>query len=89
MAFGAMAGGMVTLVGTSPNILVAEVRQDIVGQPFQMFDYAPVGLALTAAALVFRPIGVEYRVDDRLIRAPVGCAGAAPLAPLVACSSDM
>ncbi len=38
MAFGAMAGGMVTLVGTAPNILVAEVRQDMIGAPFQMFD---------------------------------------------------
>lgn len=65
MAFGAMAGGMVTLVGTSPNILVAEVRQDIVGQPFQMFDYAPVGLALTAAALVFLAFGYRLLPKDR------------------------
>ena len=65
MAFGAMAGGMVTLVGTSPNILVAEVRQDIVGQPFQMFDYAPVGLALTAAALAFLAFGYRLLPKDR------------------------
>lgn len=65
MAFGAMAGGMVTLVGTSPNILVAEVRQDIIGQPFQMFDYAPVGLALTAAALVFLAFGYRLLPKDR------------------------
>ena len=60
MAFGAMAGGMVTLVGTSPNIIVAGVRADLVGEPFRMFDYAPVGLALTAAALVFLAFG--YRL---------------------------
>lgn len=65
MAFGAMAGGMVTLVGTSPNILVAEVRQDIVGQPFQMFDYASVGLALTAAALAFLAFGYRLLPKDR------------------------
>ncbi|VXB05195.1 SLC13 family permease [Brevundimonas sp. G8] len=65
MAFGAMAGGMVTLVGTSPNILVAQVRQEIVGQPFQMFDYAPVGLALTAAALVFLAFGYRLLPKDR------------------------
>jgi len=65
MAFGAMAGGMATLVGTSPNILVAEVRQDIVGQPFQMFDYAPVGLALTAAALAFLAFGYRLLPRDR------------------------
>lgn len=60
MAFGAMAGGMVTLVGTSPNIIVAAVRDDMVGAPFSMFDYAPVGLGLTAIALVFLTFG--YRL---------------------------
>lgn len=53
MAFGAMAGGMVTLVGTAPNIIVAQVRQEVVGQPFSMYDFAPVGLGLTAVALAF------------------------------------
>ena len=60
MAFGAMAGGMVTLVGTAPNIIVAEVRQEVMGQPFGMYDFAPVGLALTALALAFLAFG--YRV---------------------------
>jgi len=65
MAFGAMAGGMVTLVGTAPNIIVAEVRQEILGQPFQMFDYAPVGLALTAIALGFLAVGYRILPKDR------------------------
>ncbi len=65
MAFGAMAGGMVTLVGTAPNIIVAEVRQEILGQPFSMFDYAPVGLALTGLALVFLAFGYRLLPRDR------------------------
>lgn len=65
MAFGAMAGGMVTLVGTAPNIIVAEVRQDILGEPFAMFDYAPVGLALTAIALAFLAFGYRLLPKDR------------------------
>lgn len=60
MAFGAMAGGMVTLVGTSPNIIVAETRAELMGEPFGMYDFAPVGLALTALALVFLAFG--YRL---------------------------
>ena len=60
MAFGAMAGGMVTLVGTSPNIIVAETRAELMGEPFGMYDFAPVGLALTAIALVFLAFG--YRL---------------------------
>ncbi|KAK0360348.1 hypothetical protein LTR94_027655, partial [Friedmanniomyces endolithicus] len=65
MAFGAMAGGMVTLVGTAPNILVAEVRQDMIGEPFAMFDYAPVGLLLTGAALLFLAFGYRLLPKDR------------------------
>lgn len=65
MAFGAMAGGMVTLVGTAPNIIVAEVRQGIVGEPFAMFDYAPVGLALTLIALAFLAFGYRLLPRDR------------------------
>ena len=65
MAFGAMVGGMVTLVGTSPNIIVAEVRADILGEPFRMYDYAPVGLAITAMALVFLAVGYRLLPRDR------------------------
>jgi di/tricarboxylate transporter len=60
MSFGALIGGTVTLVGTSPNILVSEVREQVVGQPFQMYDYAPVGLGITALGLVF--LSFAYRL---------------------------
>jgi di/tricarboxylate transporter len=65
MAFGAMAGGMVTLVGTAPNIIVAEVRADLLGQPFGMYDYAPVGLVLTGIALVFLAFAYRLLPKDR------------------------
>lgn len=65
MAFGAMAGGMVTLVGTSPNIIVSGVREEMLGRPFAMFDYAPVGLALTAIAIVFLVFGYRLLPKDR------------------------
>ncbi|HEY8615796.1 SLC13 family permease [Phenylobacterium sp.] len=60
MAFGSLIGGTVTLVGTSPNILVSEVREQLLGQPFGMYDYAPVGLGITALGLVFLSFG--YRL---------------------------
>jgi len=53
MSFGALLGGTVTLVGTSPNIIVSQVRQEISGQPFAMYDFAPVGLGVTAVGLLF------------------------------------
>jgi di/tricarboxylate transporter len=60
MAFGSLLGGLITLVGTSPNIIVSRVREQITGEPFSMFDYAPVGLGLAAAGLLFLRFG--YRL---------------------------
>ncbi|MBP7705577.1 MAG: SLC13 family permease [Caulobacter sp.] len=60
MAFGAMIGGTVTLVGTAPNIIVSEVREEVLGKPFGMYDYSAVGLGLTLLALGFLAFG--YRM---------------------------
>jgi di/tricarboxylate transporter len=57
MAFGSLVGGLVTLVGTSPNILVSRVRAELTGEPFGMFDFAPVGLGVAAVALGFLAVG--------------------------------
>ena len=57
MAFGSLLGGLITLVGTSPNIIVSRVRQEITGQPFGMFDFTPVGLSLATAGVVFLAFG--------------------------------
>ncbi len=53
MSFASLLGGLITLVGTSPNIVVSRVREELTGQPFRMLDYAPVGLLLTICGLAF------------------------------------
>lgn len=53
MAFGSLLGGLMTLVGTSPNIVVSQLRDDITGVAFRMFDFMPVGAALAAVGTVF------------------------------------
>jgi hypothetical protein len=60
MAFGSLLGGLITLVGTSPNIIVSRVREDLTGQPFGMFDFTPVGVGLAAAGVAFLAFG--YRL---------------------------
>jgi di/tricarboxylate transporter len=65
MAFASLLGGLITLIGTSPNIIVSRVREDMTGQPFGMFDYAPVGLTLTVVGLVFLRFAYRLLPRDR------------------------
>jgi di/tricarboxylate transporter len=53
MAFGSLIGGTLTLIGTPPNIILADVREQVTGSAFGMFDFSPIGLVLAAAGLVF------------------------------------
>ncbi|HUZ11852.1 MAG TPA: SLC13 family permease [Caulobacteraceae bacterium] len=63
MSFASLLGGLVTQVGTSPNIIVSQVREDALGKPFGMYDFAPVGLCLTAVGLAF--LSFAYRLLPR------------------------
>jgi di/tricarboxylate transporter len=61
MASASLLGGLITLVGTSPNIIVSRVREQMTGHPFGMFDYAPVGLGLTLMGLIYLAIAGRRR----------------------------
>lgn len=65
MAFASLLGGLTTLVGTSPNIIVSRVRQEMTGEPFGMFDYLPTGLGLLVVGLVFLRFGYRLLPRDR------------------------
>ncbi|MBB4098547.1 di/tricarboxylate transporter [Sphingomonas kyeonggiensis] len=65
MSFASLLGGLITLIGTSPNIIVSRVREEMTGQPFGMFDYAPVGLGLTLVGLIFLRFGYRLLPRDR------------------------
>ena len=53
LAFGSLLGGMMTLIGTPPNIIVASIRATETGQPFGMFDFTPVGLPIAIIGGLF------------------------------------
>lgn len=53
LAFGSLLGGMTTLIGTPPNIIIATIRSQAAEKPFGMFDYAPVGLGVALAGVLF------------------------------------
>lgn len=65
MSFGSLLGGLITLVGTSPNIIVSRVREEMTGEPFGMFDYAPVGLGLSITGLIFLRFGYRLLPSNR------------------------
>lgn len=53
LAFGTILGGMTTLIGTPPNMIVASFRAETGKDAFAMFDFTPVGLAVASVGIVF------------------------------------
>jgi len=53
IAFGSLLGGMLTLIGTPPNIIIATYRSNAVDHPFRMFDFLPVGVAVATVGVLF------------------------------------
>jgi di/tricarboxylate transporter len=53
LSFASILGGMITLIGTPPNIVVAEFRGEALGESYRMFDFAPVGLACAAVGVAY------------------------------------
>jgi di/tricarboxylate transporter len=69
LSFATMLGGMTTLIGTPPNIIVASYRANLVGERFALFDFFPVGAAVAVIGLLFLAIA-GWRLIPRA-RAPV------------------
>ncbi|MBV7434324.1 SLC13 family permease [Cardiobacteriaceae bacterium TAE3-ERU3] len=74
IAFGSLLGGMQTMIGTPPNIIIAGYMRQATGESFSMFDFSPVGVAATLAGIVFItligwrliPVRAEVSKDEDL-----------------------
>jgi di/tricarboxylate transporter len=70
LSFASILGGMVTLIGTPPNIVISTYRERAIGEPFRMFDFAPVGGVVAVVGVLFivlvgwRLIPAERRKHD-------------------------
>ena len=53
LSFASILGGMITMIGTPPNIVIAEFRGAEFGEPYKMFDFAPVGLACAVVGVAY------------------------------------
>jgi di/tricarboxylate transporter len=60
MSFGSLLGGLMTQIGTSPNIIVSRMREELTGTSFGMFDFTPVGATLALVGVVF--LALCYRL---------------------------
>ncbi|PCJ61488.1 MAG: SLC13 family permease [Rhodospirillaceae bacterium] len=53
LSFGSLLGGLMTMIGTPPNIIIANYRTEYGGVPFAMFDFAPVGIGVAIVGICF------------------------------------
>ncbi|PHQ78826.1 MAG: SLC13 family permease [Coxiella sp. (in: Bacteria)] len=53
IAFASGLGGLTTVIGTPPNLLISSYRQEITGHAFSMFDFTPVGAIVAVAGVLF------------------------------------
>ncbi|MDB4243700.1 SLC13 family permease [Gammaproteobacteria bacterium] len=60
LAFASILGGMNTVIGTPPNIIIAQYRQEYTGAAFNFFDYSFVGLAVSVVGILFIAL-IGYR----------------------------
>lgn len=64
LAFASLLGGMITLIGTPPNVIIATFRVETAGAPFAMFDFTPVGLGVAVVGVIYIAL-VGWRLIPR------------------------
>ena len=65
LAFGSLLGGVCTLIGTPPNILMNALLQQYAGESLGMFDFTPVGLVLVAAGTLYMALVGRHLLPKR------------------------
>ena len=65
LSFATILGGLITLLGTPPNIIIAAVREQATQEPFGMFDFTPVGLLVSAVGVAFLAFSARYLIPRR------------------------
>ncbi|MGM0907195.1 MAG: SLC13 family permease [Pseudomonadota bacterium] len=65
MAFGSLLGGAITMVGTPPNIIIADIRREAMGESFGIFEFTPVGVSIAVAGLLFMWLLSHWLVPEK------------------------
>ena len=73
LAFASLLGGLTTLIGTPPNLLVSEALRQAGLEPFQMFDFTPIGVIVMITGILFMIlVGRRLLPDQDIARATLG-----------------
>lgn len=65
MAFASLLSGLLTLIGTPPNLVISTIREDFVGEPYKMFDFTPAGIGICAIGLLYLTFSWRLLPKDR------------------------
>lgn len=65
MSFASLLGGLTTLIGTPPNVMISAIRERYTGEPFHMFDFTIVGVGITVIGLLYLTIGWRFLPSHR------------------------
>jgi di/tricarboxylate transporter len=65
LAFASIFGGMTTLIGTPPNLVVSSFRASLGGGGYSMFDFTPVGIGVAAGGIMFVILFARWLVPAR------------------------
>lgn len=65
LAYGSLLGGLTTLIGTPPNLLISNGLKEAGYEPFSLFDFTPVGGAVMIVGTVFLAFGSRFLLPAR------------------------
>ncbi|MFU1781171.1 SLC13 family permease [Haloarcula japonica] len=66
LSYASMFGGMLTLIGTSTNILASQLSAELIGRPFSMFEFTQLGIIVTVIGTVYLLTVGRYLIPSRI-----------------------
>ena len=70
LAFASLVGGMLTLIGTPPNIVVSSQMEKAGLAPFEFFDFTPIGIVILLVAMIYLIYFARHLLPNRGVRDP-------------------
>ncbi len=67
LAFGSLLGGVTTLIGTPPNLLVSSALATAGYEPFTLFDYTPMGLIVMVSGITYFAVVGRHLLPNRQV----------------------